>query len=96
MATIPLRRGQREGVQEVTREAAVSGSLLKERPSFTMTEMELGTEREGPERFVQRNKVLTVHQLTEPHKTSAPHLEYLQVSHSGLRQYLRPVLQMGN
>lgn len=42
--SFPLGRQKRpgEGAQEVTGEAAVSRSLLTERPSFTRTEMELG------------------------------------------------------
>lgn len=61
-----------------------------------MTETELGTQREGPESFVQGNKVSAVHQLAAPHKTFTPRLERPQVSPSGLRHWRRPIFQMRN
>lgn len=59
--------------------------MLMERPSFSRTETELGTQKEGPESFVRRNKDSAAHQLMEPHKTFIWHVECPQVAHTDLR-----------
>lgn len=84
LATIPTGSPKEAGggTQEVPREAVVSlEACLQERPSFTRTEMELGTQKEGPESSVRRNK----DQLMEPHKTFPRHMERSQVAHTDSR-----------
>lgn len=91
LATIPTLGRQEEagerGAQEVTREAAVNRGLLTERPSFTMTEIELGTQKEGPEFCSQEQGLHCAPANGATHKTSTSHSECPRVSHPGLRQH---------